>query len=699
MFLQKTKLKTNKIKKMKKSIIVLSSLFFLTLTMQAQDRTQPKPGPAPSINIKKPETFSLPNGLKVLVVENHKLPRVAYSLTLDNMPYAEGNKKGVDDLTSSLIGNGSTKISKDAFNEEIDFLGASINFYSSGASASGLSKHAKRVMELMAEGALMPNFTQEEFDKDKEKLIEGLKTQEKSVTAVAGRVERVLAFGKNHPSGEYLSEETINNVTLEDVKNNYKTYFVPENAYLVIVGDVKTKDVKKLVENLFGKWAKATAPKLTYPNPTNVASTQINFVDMPNAVQSEITILNTVNLKMSDADYFPVILANQVYGGDFNSYLNMNLREAHGWTYGARSSVGFDKNLYSEFRANTQVRNAVTDSAVVEALKELKKIRTEKVSAEILNNVKAGYIGRFVMQVEKPATVARYALNIQTEALPADFYENYIKNINAVTPEDVMRVANKYFLADNLRILVVGKGTEVLSGLESIKIPISYFDKFGNPTSKPVMKKPVPAGVTVKTVVDSYVAAIGGDKSVKAVKSIAYVGSTSIPQIPSPLAYNQKNDVTGKMMVEISMPGMSLMKQVVNGNTGYMTSQGQKKVVEGTELAKMKESAVLFGETLLASKAGVTVTGIEPMNGSDAYSVVDGDTTYYFDVKSGLKTAESTTEEQGGQKMTRVTSFNDYRDVKGVKLPFNMIMNVGFDLDIKMSEVKINEGVSDADFQ
>ena len=464
-----------------KKIIVLSSLF-LTLIMQAQDRTQPKPGPAPKINIKKPETFSLPNGLKVLVVENHKLPRVSYSLTIDNTPYAEGNKKGVDDLTSSLIGNGSTKTAKDPFNEEIDFLGANINFYSSGASASGLSKHAKRIMELMAEGALMPNFTQDEFDKEKEKLIEGLKTEEKSVTAVASRVERVLAYGRNHPAGEYLSEETINNVSLADVNENYRTYFVPEHAYLVIVGDVKTKDVKKLVENLFGSWTKATAPRLSYSNPSNVQYSQINFVDMPNAVQSEITILNTVNLKMTDADFFPVILANQVYGGDFNSYLNMNLREDHGWTYGARSSIGFDKNIYSLFKANTQVRNAVTDSAVVEALKELKKIRTEKVTDEILNNVKAGYVGKFVMQVEKPATVARYALNIETEGLPADFYENYIKNINAVTPDDVMRVVNKYFLADNARILVVGKGSEVIAGLESTKIPMFYFDKFGNPT-------------------------------------------------------------------------------------------------------------------------------------------------------------------------------------------------------------------------
>ena len=684
---------------MKKSIIVLSSLV-LTLIMQAQDRTQPKPGPAPTINIKKPETFALSNGLKVLVVENHKLPRVSFSLSIDNTPYAEGNKKGVENLTSSLIGNGSANIAKDPFNEEIDFLGANINFYSSGASGSGLSKHAKRILELMAAGALTPNFTQDEFDKEKEKLIEGLKTQEKSVPAVSNRVQSVLAYGRNHPSGEYLSEETINNVTLDDVKANYATYFVPEHAYLVIVGDVKTKEVKKMVEKLFGSWVKASAPRLTYSDPKNVQYTQINFVDMPNAVQSEITILNTVNLKMTDADFFPVILANQVYGGDFNSYLNMNLREAHGWTYGARSSIGFDKNMYSTFTANTQVRNAVTDSAVVEALKELKKIRTEKVSDEVLNNVKAGYVGKFVMQVEKPGTIARYALNIETEGLPVDFYENYIKNINAVTPDDVMRVANKYFLEDNARILVVGKGSEVISGLERLKIPMFYFDKFGNPAEKPVMKKPVPPGVTVKAIIDAYVTAIGGEKAIKSVKSISNSGTTKIPQAPMPLTYISKRDVKGKMMVELSMEGMgSLMKQVISGNEGYIVQQGQKKVLEGEELSKMKESAILFNETLLATKTGVTISSIEQMNGSDAYAVLDGNTTHYFDVKTGLKIAEALDDNQGGEKVVRVTTLNDYRDVKGVKVPFNIIMNVGFELDIKMNDVKINEGVSDADFK
>lgn len=684
---------------MKKIAIILSSLF-LTITMQAQDRTQPKPGPSPKINIKKPEMFSLPNGLKVLVVEDHKLPRVSFSLTIDNAPYAEGDKKGVSELTSSLLGNGSKKTPKDKFNEEIDFLGANINFYASGASANGLSKYSKRILELMAEGALMPNFTQEEFDKDKEKLIEGLKTQEKSVSAAASRVQNVLAYGKNHPSGEYLTEETIKNVSLADVKNNYRTYFVPQNAYLVIVGDVKFKDIKKVVSELFGSWVKATAPNLSYTNPKNVQYSQINFVDMPNAVQSEIALVNTVSLKYSDPDYFPVIVANQVFGGDFNSYLNMNLREAHGWTYGARSSVGNDKYSDSKFIASTQVRNAVTDSAVVESLKELKKIRTEKVDEAVLKNVKAGYIGRFVMQVEKPSTVARYALNIITEGLPADFYENYIKNINAVTPEDIMRVANKYMLADNLRIIVVGKATDVLPGLEKLKIPMFYFDKYGTPTEKPAMKKAAPAGVTVKTVLDNYIKAIGGEKAVMAVKSISMTGSATIPQAPAPIKMVMKKDNKGRSFQAISMEGMGeLNRQVVTEKSGYVSQQGQRKEMTAEELAEAKETAATFEELALMKNSSLVLDGIEPMNGSDAYIVKNGKTTLYYDVATGYKIAESKFVEQGENKMTVTTNFGDYKEVKGIKFPYSITMNQGFELNFVMSDVKVNEGVTDADFK
>ncbi|RVT78745.1 insulinase family protein [Flavobacterium sufflavum] len=451
--------------------------------MQAQERKQPTPGKPPVVNIKKPQSFILANGLTVMIVENHKLPKVTFNLTIDNPPFAEGNKKGVDELCSNLLGNGSTKISKEDFNEEVDFMGATMEFSSSSAYASSLSKFSKRTLELLSFGALDPNFTQEELNKEKAKLIEGLRSQEKSASAIANRMVNTLAYGKNHPSGEFTTEETLSNITLEDVIKNYANNFVPQNAYLAIVGDIKYNEIKPLVEQLFGSWKKVNITKTLYPDPENV-TTQINFIDVPNAVQSEISLVNTYKLKMNDKDFFPAVIASYILGGGFNSYLNMNLREAHGWTYGASTNMGAGKYVTS-IRSASAIKNNVTDSAVVEFIKEIKKIRTEKVTTEQLNNAKAGYIGRFVMKAEKPESVARYALNTKIEDLPADFYENYIKTINAVTKEDVLAAANKYFLIDNSRIVIVGKGKEVIPGLEKLNIPISYFDKYGNPVEKP----------------------------------------------------------------------------------------------------------------------------------------------------------------------------------------------------------------------
>lgn len=680
---------------MKKVIYILAGLF-LSYTMQAQDRPMPKPGPSPTVNVGKPQTFQLKNGLKVLVVENSKLPRVSYSLTLDNAPYAEGQKKGVSDMLSAMIGNGTKKMNKDAFNEEIDYLGANINFGADGASASGLSKYSGRILELLADGALNPLFTQEEFDKEKAKIVEGLKADEKSVPSVASRVTDVLIFGKNHPSGEYLSEATLNNVTLTDVVDNYNTYFVPGNAYLVVVGDVKTKDVKKQVEKLFSNWKKAIAPNVSYSDPKDVQYSQINFVDMPNAVQSEISVVNVVNLKMTDKEYFAALLANQILGGGGEGRLFLNLREAHGWTYGAYSSIGSGKYV-TAFRASTSVRNAVTDSAVVEIFNEMKKIRTDLVNETDLKNAKAKYIGNFVMNMEKPGTIARYALMTETQKLPADFYENYIKNINAVTAEDIKNAANKFFLADNARVVVVGKAADVLPGLERTKIPMSYFDKYGNPTEKPAVNKAVPAGVTAKSVLDNYIKVIGGEKAVKAVKTIATKSTGTVQG--TPIELTMKVSADKKQFVEMKAMGMSMMKQVVNEKGGYMMQQGQRMDITGKELTDMREGAVPFEELDMAANKDVTLKGIEAINGNDAYAVKKGTTTYYYDVKSGYKVAEAREEEQGGQKMTQTTYYSDYKDVKGIKVPHKINMNVGIELDMTVNEVKINEGVTAADFQ
>ena len=686
---------------MKKYLYIAASLL-LTITMQAQDRPMPKQGPAPSINIKKPVTFVLENGLKVLVVENNKLPRVSYNLTLDNTPFAEGSKKGVTDLVSSMIGNATESISKDKFNEEIDFLGANINFYESGASANGLSRYSARILELLADGALNPLFTQEDFDAERAKLIEGLKSDEKSASAIAGRVQNVLTYGKEHYNGEFTSEETLKNVTLQDVINHYNTYFVPANAYLVVIGDVKTKDVKKKVEELFGAdvWKTATAPNLTYNDPKDLQYSQINFVDVPNAVQSEIAMINLSKLKMTDKDYFAAILANQILGGGGEGRLFLNLREKHGWTYGSYSNLGASKYI-SKFSSTASVRNAVTDSAVVEIFNELRKIRTDLVSEEDLKNAKAKYIGNFVMQIEKPATIARYALNIKTLGLPEDFYENYVKNINAVTPEDVRNAAKKYFLADNTRVVIVGKAADVLPGLEAMsakeKMPIFYFDKYGNKVDKPVVKKDIPAGVTAQSVVKNYIDAIGGEKALKAVKTVLVTAKGTIQGRTLDMVSKFSNK--GMLTSDISMGGMSMMKQVIGDKSGYQTVQGQKKAIEGEELVKEKKDAVPFVELSFLSDKTIVLSGIESLNGQDAYAVQVGTTKYFYDVKTGLRVATENESGEGAQKRKTMTYYADYVEVKGVKFPYKTTLDVGMPLEFITQDVKINEGVTDKDFE
>ena len=359
------------------------------------------------------------------------------------------------------------KIKEDGWHPKLN-LGANISFGATTAFASSLSKYFPRILDMMADAAINPNFTQEEFEKEKAKLITGLKTEENDVSSIAYKAQLALAYGKNHPYGEITSEKTVNNVTLADVEQYYRKNFVPANAYLVIIGDIEFDTVKELVTAAFTPWTRAVPPSYSYTNPKDAQYTQINFVDMPNAVQSEVTVQNIINLKMKDDDYLPALVANQILGGGGEGRLFLNLREDKGYTYGSYSSIRNDKYEPVRFTAEAQVRNMVTDSSVVEILKEIDRIKREPVTAEELKNTKAKYVGRFVMALERPETVANYALNIEKEGLSKDFYKTYLERINAITIEDVQQAAQKYFNTDNARIVIAGKGkpgTGVGSGL------------------------------------------------------------------------------------------------------------------------------------------------------------------------------------------------------------------------------------------
>lgn len=681
---------------MKTKISILITLFLLSIGVTAQiDRSkQPEPGPAPKISLEKPGEFELENGMKVLVVENHKLPRVSYSLTIDNPPIVEGDKAGVSGLLGAMLGNGTTNISKDDFNEEIDFLGANLNFGFSGGFASSLSKYSHRILELMADATINPLLTDEEFQKEKDKLIDGIKSGEKDVSTIANRVGNALSYGTHHAYGELVTKETVNNVTIDNVNAFYQQYFNPNNAYLVIVGDVDYTTVVKQVTEHFGKWKKSIEIKPTIPEAkTNVQSTQINFIDMPNAVQSNISLTNNVDLKMSDTDYHSVLIANKILGGGFNSYLNMNLREEHGYTYGARSGVRSDKYV-SRFTAGASVRNAVTDSAVVQTLKEIKRIKNEDVTDEALANAKAKYVGDFVLALERPQTIARYALNIKLNDLPEDFYATYLEKINDVSKEDVKRVANTYFKTENARIIVVGKGSEVIENLEKTGIPIKYFDTYANATEKPNYDIEIPNDVDAITVLNKYIEAIGGRALLDNVTSVLIKAEAEL-QPGMMLNLEMKKTSKNQLMQEVSAMGNSMSKQVLDGNAGYTVVQGNRTDMNEKEVKKAQIESSPFPEINYLSQ-DITLEKIEDIDGVKAYKIKVSDIlSVYYSIETGLKIKEVQTEETGSMSM----HYDDYKKVAGIKFPFKLSQTMGprkFDFIVK--EIKVNEGVSDKDF-
>jgi len=689
-----------------KRIYILFIAAFTSIGVQAQvDRSvMPKPGPAPEINLAEPMSFELNNGLKVMVVENHKLPRVSIQLTIDNPPILEGDKAGVSSLTGSLLGLGSKNISKDDFNEEIDFLGARLNFGAQSAFASSLSKYLPRMMELMADAAINPNFTQEEFEKEKEKLITGLKTEEKDVSAIAGRIQRALAYGKNHPYGEYASEATVKNVTLTDIEAFYRDYFVPANAYLVVIGDVNFDEVKKLVEEYFTPWTKAVPPSFSFSQPNDAQYTQINFVDMPNAVQSEIAVQNLVELKMKNDDYLPALVANQILGGGGEGRLFLNLREDKGYTYGSYSSIGDDKYEVSRFRATASVRNVVTDSSVVEILKEIDQMVNEPVTEKELANTKAKYTGRFVMALEQPQTIANYALNIEKEGLPKDFYKTYLERIDKISIEDVQNAAQKYFSSSNARVVVAGKGSEVLENLEKVsvngkKLPVLYYDKTGEKTTKPDYNAEMPEGITAASIIENYIQAIGGKAKLEAVESYAMSATAEMQGMK--LEMEMKKTSKDQFMQDVKMMGNSVSKQVLDGDKGYAVGQGQRKDLSAEEIEKVKEESATFPELNYLAVGGIALDGMETVGDKKAYKIkVTDNKTVFYDAETSLKLQEVNVTEMQGQQVKQTLMFDDYKEVSGILFPFKLTQSMGpQNIEFIVTEIKVNDGVSPADFE
>lgn len=683
--------------------ILIAGLVLLAVAVQAQvDRSKaPKPAPAREIKIGEYQTFTLKNGLQVFVVENHKLPRIQISLQLKNDPIYQGDKEGYVEMAGTLIGTGTKTRTKAQLDEEIDFIGANLNTSSDGIFASSLSKHTTKLLDLLTDVLYNPAFSPEEMEKLKTQTLSGLAASKDEPNSIASTVRRALVYSKQHPYGLSTSEKSVAVITLDDCKNYFATYFKPNNAYLVLVGDIDLKTAKTQVEKYFGKWAAGEVKNASYALPKEPAKTYVALVDRAASVQSVINISYPVDLKPGTPDAIKTRVANQILGGGFSARLMQNLREKHGYTYGARSSLNPD-NLVGNFNASASVRNEVTDSSVFEFLSELKRMVNEPVTEKELIAAKAEISGAFGRSLESPQTIAGFAVNTAKYNLPKDYYNNYVKAIDAVTLADVQATAKKYIRPENAHIVVVGKGADVADKLKKFG-EVKYFDVYGD-SYVPAKASALPADLTAEKVIAKYIDAIGGAKKIQELKSVKMTMKASFQGME--LVMNSSKKYPGKSLTEISMQGNVLQKVVSDGKEVARYDGGQKAPVDvGTREKELFESQFV-PETLLSSyNVKATLKGVESVDGKEAYVVEyvmpSGDkTSNYFDKETGYKVQTVVTAKTPQGEVAVPTRFQDYKEVNGIKFPHTIILSQGpMNLKFETTKAEVNPVLDDSLFK
>jgi zinc protease len=699
---------------MKKLILSICTLTLVaTSWAQTLDRSiRPKPGPAPEIKLGKSESFTLDNGLKVFVVENHKLPTVSCSIQLDITPELQGTMAGYEDMMSDLLTSGTKTRTNDQLNAEIDFLGANIGASDDGITGEGLKKHMDKIMELMSDIAMNSNIQQSELDKVKTRTLSGLEAAANDPDAMLSNVSSALNYGPNHPYGEVVTDETVTNITLDAVKKYYETYFRPNVAYMAIVGDVTIDEVKPLVEKYFGNWQKAEVPETKYNAAAAPSETRVGFAPRDAAVQSVINVTYPIDLKPGTSDVIKARVANSILGGGSDGRLFLNLREKHGWTYGSYASLVQDR-LKGSFTAYAKARNVVTDSSVGEILAEMRKMNTGKVGKQELQNHIVNMSGAFAIGLENPSTIAQFAINVERYNMPKDYYKNYLKNLAAVTPEDVQTVSKKYINPAKAHILVVGDKETVAKTLTRFdaKKTITYYDNYGR-IMKPAVVAAAPANMTGNDVLKKYIDAMGGESAIMRVKDIKTVskGTVSAGGQTLELTITEIKKAPGKLRLTVEGMGMVLQKKVFDGQKGYEEQQGQRAEMEGDDLNDAREQADIYAELHPDQYKTVrTLKGKEQMNGVDVYSVgvvnaAGAKSTEYYEVSTGLLLKKVSSETApDGSSVTSTAEFSNYKEVpgsNGYKVPYTVKQSSGpQSITANILTVEVNKSISDEEFK
>lgn len=449
----------------------VTALCFATATVHAAvDRTKkPEPAPAPAASFPDYQLRELPNGLKVFVIEDDRKPTVTFRLLIKSGSIFDGEKTGLAGFVAGLLNRGTATRDAATFASETDFIGMKLEATASpdaiAVGAGGLTKYTDKILALLVDAVLHPAFPAEQFAKEQRLVLSALTGERMDPEKLADKLAGKVTFGA-HPYGAYRTPESVQSIQRDDLVAFHREHFAPNNATLAVVGDVKADDILARVEKAFAGWKRGEATLLKLPEIPPIKDLTVHLVDRPGSVQSNIVICEPGPAR--NGPWTPELnVLNATLGGGFSGRLFQNLREKHGWTYGAYSAFDLRKHA-GAFTASAETRNEVTHLAIKETLKEIERIRTEPVPNGELELQRQYNVGNYLLSLENSSRTAQRVQDIDLYGLPGDFYKTYAKRMEAVTPAKIQELAQQYLSTKDAAIVVVGEAKDVKPELEKI---------------------------------------------------------------------------------------------------------------------------------------------------------------------------------------------------------------------------------------
>lgn len=438
------------------------------------DLTKPPTlGAPPSLTSPQISTRELPDGLKIVVLEQHELPLADVILQVRSGGESDApGKTGTAALVAAMLTEGTTNRTALQIADQAAYLGVQLNA-SSGWEQSTVSLHTPTAqldsaLALFGDVALRPSFPSADLERVRKVRLTSLQQLRDRAPAIADRAFASAVFGSQHPYGRPLAgtEASLASITRDELQRFYSGHYRPNNATLLVVGDVRPDDVERRARDLFGGWTRAEVPAPSTATPAHANHTTVVLVDKPGAAQTSFRV-GGIGAPRSTSDYFPLQVMNTILGAAYTSRLNQNLRETHGYTYGAGSGFGLRRSA-GPFIASAEVVTAKTDSALIEFSKELRAIR-DTVPADELAKAKRYLQLGLPSSFETTRGIAQEFLPLIAYGIPLDFFSTAVQRYGAVTQADVQRVARQYIDPDRLTIVLVGDRKVIEPGIRALK--------------------------------------------------------------------------------------------------------------------------------------------------------------------------------------------------------------------------------------